>query len=475
MLRVQIEADFEAWRTAAREGLLAGYKPEELDLQDATAAQVMDLDFGIEATPTGPVFAQPNVPKAFLEAARVAGVHRDPQRWNLLYRLLWRLQTNRGLMQVEVDDDVAELRRLTEQVRRDIHKMHAFVRFRKIQTEVADAPPEEHYIAWYRPDHRILPLAVPFFAERFAVMRWSLLTPDASVTWDPAVRRLVFGEGMGLERAPKEDEVEELWLSYYASIFNPARLNPEAMRSEMPVRYWQNLPEVALLPHLMQRAEARVATMIAVQSEKTTAAPFVPALHTLPVLRGALPKCEGCDLYRCATQVVPGVGSSKAHLMLVGEQPGDQEDLQGKPFVGPAGGVLRRALDELGIEADELYLTNAVKHFKFVLRGKRRLHENPRMSEINACKPWLLAELDAVKPRVVVCLGASASKSLLGGTFALMKSRGKVQETPFAPCVIATVHPSAVLRARDEQSRDQLLGYLKEDLALAYSLAQKAS
>jgi DNA polymerase len=201
----------------------------------------------------------------------------------------------------------------------------------------------------------------------------------------------------------------------------------------------------------------------------------VPALHTLPALRRALPECRGCDLYKHATQAVPGAGATKARLMLIGEQPGDQEDLKGEPFVGPAGAVLRKALEELGIDADEVYVTNAVKHFKFVQRGKKRLHDKPRTSEINACKPWLLAELDAVKPRVVVCLGASAAKSLLGGTFALMKSRGQVQETAFAPRVVATLHPSAILRARDHQSREQMLNFLKDDLALAYKLSQKVS
>jgi uracil-DNA glycosylase family protein len=215
--------------------------------------------------------------------------------------------------------------------------------------------------------------------------------------------------------------------------------------------------------------------MISPPTQKPSAAPFVPAEHSLRALRRALPKCEGCDLFRCATQVVPGTGAERAYLMLVGEQPGDQEDLQGEPFVGPAGTLLRKALDELGIDAAKVYVTNAVKHFKFVQRGKKRLHENPRMSEINACKPWLLAELDAVKPRVVLCLGASASKSLMGGTFTLMKSRGQVQETVSAQRVLATIHPSAILRARDHQSREQLYGFLKDDLALAWKLAQKAA
>ena len=239
----------------------------------------------------------------------------------------------------------------------------------------------------------------------------------------------------------------------------------------MPIRYWSNLPELAQLPQLMSRAEGRVAAMVTKQAAKPTAAPFVPAEHTLPVLAKALPRCEGCDLYKHAIQVVPGAGSSKAHLMLVGEQPGDQEDKRGEPFVGPAGGVLRRAMDELHIKPADVYVTNAVKHFKFVQRGKLRIHQNPRMSEITACRPWLLAEIDAVKPRVILCLGASAAKSLLGGTFSLMKEHGQIKSTPYAERVVATIHPSAVLRARDDQGHQQLYQFLLDDLALAYSTA----
>jgi DNA polymerase len=157
--------------------------------------------------------------------------------------------------------------------------------------------------------------------------------------------------------------------------------------------------------------------------------------------------------------------------MLVGEQPGNDEDKQGEPFVGPAGGVLRRAMDELHIKPAEIYVTNAVKHFKFVQRGKLRLHQNPRMSEINACRPWLQAEIDAVKPRVILCLGASAAKSLLGSTFSVMKQRGQILSTPYAEHVMATVHPSAILRNRDEQDHERLYHWLVDDLALAYSTA----
>lgn len=504
MKRISIQPDFNEWRSHARAALQQGYAPEELDLQDASTPVNLSLnltmgsDAGLEERPSGSAIPSPHTSKAFLDAAEIAAVHRDPQRWNLLYRVLYRLQANRDLLRIEIDTDVANLRTLEQQVRRDLHKMHAFVRFRKVEPDAMDEAnpftpaPEpsvadgaagaaglhpEHFVAWYQPDHRILPLAAPFFVERFGPMQWTILTPDASVSWDPGAGQLHWFEGLPRESAPEADELESLWRSYYASIFNPARLNPSVMRSEMPVRYWKDLPEISLLPTLITQAASRVGTMVTTQAAKPSAAPFVPSKHELPVINAALPACKGCDLYLHATQVVPGVGPSPgtrhkaAALMLVGEQPGDREDLEGLPFVGPAGRILDKVLAELQIERSAVYLTNAVKHFKFIQRGKLRLHQSPRMSEISACRPWLLAEIDAVRPRVVLCLGASASKSLLGGTFALMRDHGKILSTPYASQVVATIHPSAVLRARDQASGEQLYNFLRDDLALAFHAA----
>jgi uracil-DNA glycosylase family protein len=206
-----------------------------------------------------------------------------------------------------------------------------------------------------------------------------------------------------------------------------------------------------------------------------TAAPFVPAEHRLPVLAQALPDCRGCDLYRYALHAVPGQGRPHVELMLVGEQPGDEEDKQALPFVGPAGQMLNRALAELRIAREDVYVTNAVKHFKFVEKGKRRIHQTPRMSEILACRPWLQAELDAVKPRVLVVLGASAAKSLLGSKFALMKQRGTLVSSPYADCVVATIHPSAVLRAPDHDAREAMYQLFRQDLAFAHTVALKSA
>ena len=527
MKHLLLEPNFDAWRPAARDALLAGFRPEEIDFQDATVPSPLSLALELDEEPHGAPVVHPRVSKVFLEAAQVAAVHRDPQRWNLLYRVLYRMQAEPNLLKIETDDDVTELLRLEAQVRRDLHKMHAFVRFRKVlepndpaerpvvvdepvlvgadpyaadaahhllletstpfgpvQSEIElCAPPEpvpgtsnpsecEHFIAWYQPDHRIVPLAAPFFAERFSIMRWTILTPDASVSWDPVAKQLNFAPGVPRESAPAEDELEVLWRSYYTSIYNPARLNPTAMKSEMPVRYWKNLPEVQTLPALITQSRTRVSNMVSKQKAQPTSLPYVPGDHSLAALAAALPQCKGCELYCHAIQVVPGRGAAHAELMLVGEQPGDQEDKAGEPFVGPAGAVLDRILDELGIPRKAIFVTNAVKHFKFIQRGKLRLHQNPRMSEIMACRPWLLAEIESVKPKVVLCLGASASKSLLGGTFALMKDHGKLLATPFQDKVMATIHPSAVLRARDEESGRSLKQMLTEDLAAAWQFSQ---
>ncbi len=472
--RVMVPPDFNTWRQMARTALQQRLEPDAIDFADETVPVADDL-FGAVSTTTLPTALPgddapvPFVSKAFLERAQLAALHREPSRWNLLYRLLWRLQSNRELMRVEVDADVSAMLRLVQQIKRDEHKMHAFVRFRKIVDEAG-----EQFIAWYEPAHRILPLAAPFFAERFAIMRWSILTPDGSVYWDPEVGSLQFGPPLDRSHAPAEDELETLWKSYYSSIFNPARLNPDVMRSHMPVKYWSNLPEVELLPSLLAKAEGRVENMVSKQSAKPTAAPFVPAEHTLPILGQALPACRGCELYEHATQVVPGRGPATAQIVLVGEQPGDQEDRRGEPFVGPAGGVLRKALAEVGLAPEAVYMTNAVKHFKFVQRGKVRLHQNPRVSEIMACRPWLLAELDALKPKLVVCLGASASKSLLGGTFALMRDRGKLMPSSFAQQIMATIHPSAVLRGKDDDTRETLYRHLRDDLQLAREYTRSA-
>src|SRR6266403_3783723 len=189
--------------------------------------------------------------------------------------------------------------------------------------------------------------------------------------------------------------------------------------------------------------------------ELKTAAPLIPENPTIPKLREAAAGCRACDLWELGTQTVFGEGSPKARVMLVGEQPGDQEDLQGRPFVGPAGRILDKALEEAGIDRKEVYVTNAVKHFKWEPRGKRRIHKKPNSLEIAACKPWLEAEIEVIRPDVIVCLGATAAQAIFGPLFRVTRERGKVLSSKFAPKVLATVHPSSLLRQSDEESRQR--------------------
>jgi uracil-DNA glycosylase len=181
-----------------------------------------------------------------------------------------------------------------------------------------------------------------------------------------------------------------------------------------------------------------------------TAAPLVPERPSLRKLKEAAAGCTACPLHETGTQTVFGEGSTKARVVFVGEQPGDQEDLQGKPFVGPAGKLLDKALEDAGIERSQVYVTNVVKHFKWQARGKRRIHQKPNWSEIAACRPWLEAELEVIEPRVLVCLGATAAQALLGRDFRVSKQRGELVESNLAENVLATVHPSSILRADDE-------------------------
>jgi uracil-DNA glycosylase len=196
----------------------------------------------------------------------------------------------------------------------------------------------------------------------------------------------------------------------------------------------------------------------------TSAVDFLPARTTLPSLRDAVQGCRGCDLYRDATQAVFGEGPASARIVMVGEQPGDKEDLAGKPFVGPAGGVLDRAIEEAGLDRDEIYVTNIVKHFRFVRRGKKRIHKKPDAEQIRACTPWLEAELSRIGPEVLVLLGATAAQALLGRTFRVTQQHGTFLESPLAPLVTATVHPSSILRTRTDEERREAFDGLVRDL-----------
>ncbi len=479
MQDIYIEPDFEHWRIGARSLLAAGIRPDEICWIEVGDQQAMLPGFSAPTTLFGSVVRSLNVPKSFLQMARLASCFRDSRRWLLLYRVLWRLTHGEPqLMRITVDDDVYALLQMGKGVRRDAHKMKAFVRFRRVEKEEA-----EEFVAWHRPDHLIVRHVAPFFADRFAPMRWTILTPDASVAWDQ--KRLTYGPGVNASAAPDQDPLEEMWKTYYASIFNPARLNVSAMQKEMPKKHWGTLPESMLIPDLIHDAPKRVEAMMKKAAARsgatgdtrpvgaTSAAGFLPKRRTLPQLREAAVSCKGCDLYCHATQTVFGQGPVQAKLMLIGEQPGDQEDLAGRPFVGPSGLLLDEALQAAGILRDDVYVTNAVKHFKFEPRGTRRIHAKPSAREVQACRPWLEAELEVVRPRLIVCLGATAAQTLLGAQFRLTKHRGEFMQSDWAPLLLATNHPAAILRVPDEKMRESARREFFDDIrAVAVKLRE---
>jgi uracil-DNA glycosylase family protein len=322
--------------------------------------------------------------------------------------------------------------------------MHAFVRFRKAG--------DEHFIAWFEPEHFIVEATAQFFVDRFRGMRWSILTPVGSLHWDRTA--LTIGPPAVKADAPADDAFEEGWRSYYESTFNPARLNPDVMRGHMAKKYWKNLPEAAAIPGLIRSAPSRVRQMIEQEQaiprkrdpQKAVVAMSDGAPKSLAALNRLIAAAE--PMVTGGTRAVLGEGPLQPAIAFVGEQPGDQEDIAGKPFVGPAGKLLNKAMEEAGIDRRAVYVTNAVKHFKFERRGKRRIHSKPTAGEVKHYRWWLEKELDFVKPGFVVALGATAALALSGKPVAVGANRGPI-ELDGRPGFI-TIHPSFLLRMPEE-------------------------
>jgi DNA polymerase len=406
----------------------------------------------------------PKVPASLVDLLERAACHRDPYRNPLMYRLLWRVVHERKrLLADAADDDVIMVTRLARAVDRASHKMKAFVRFREVTTAEG-----RRYFARFTPEHDVLQRTAPFFAERFGTMVWAIVTPDGGVRWDR--KTLCYFDVDRAGRHPPEDAAEALWLTYYESIFNPARLNVAMMHKEMPVSYWKHLPEAARIPQLVADAMPRAGRMIertvAARAETLSAIEVAVAPNAMPT-KPLLDACRRCPLSQRATQGVPGAGPRTAALMLVGEQPGDEEDLQGRPFVGPAGRLLRELLDEAGLAPAQVFMTNAVKHFFFEPRGKRRIHKTPLQRHIAACHAWLEGELARVHPAVIVTLGATALAAVHGGKIAIATARTRKLASPEGTPIVATYHPSAVLRAPDHDARVKLRATLLADLERA--------
>jgi DNA polymerase len=459
--------DFEGWRDGARDLAEAAVPASSVVWQvEGEAADLFGSDAPQAIAPSFPV------PRTFVELARDVVCHSEPERFALLYAMLLRLKIDRQALEDEADPLVRGLQDLAKAVRRDVHKMHAFVRFREI---------DGRFVAFFEPEHHIVRRAASFFVNRFTNMRWSILTPELSIHWDG--ERLNEGPGATRADAPSGDPVEETWRTYYASIFNPARLKVGAMLKEMPKKYWRNMPETSLVQPLIAGARQREIDMIDASVVKEGLKHALDAERRIEpggnlrasweaLLKDAR-KCTRCDLYKHGTQTVFGEGPLDASIMFVGEQPGDQEDVAGRPFVGPAGAVFDAALEKVGIDRSTVYVTNAVKHFKFVQKGKKRIHNKPGAGEIEACRWWIAHERELVQPPVTVALGATAARSLIGKTVTIGKVRGEPLSLEDGSECWVTVHPSSLLRMPDRQARHEARALFERDLKLIKRRAEE--
>ena len=461
------EVDWDGFRGAARRLAMDGAPPESVVWSVGMPDDLFAGDPAPEGPPPSGAFT---LKRALVDLAQIVIQAREPERFALLYALIWRAHRGEAtVLEQTTDPLVHRVQRLAQAVRRDTHKMRAFLRFR----EVSEAG-VTRYVAWFEPSHFIVEANAAFFVRRFATMTWSILTPYRSVHWDGT--DLAFAPGAAPADVPDDDRLAEYWRAYFASIFNPARLKIGAMTAEMPKKYWRNLPEAAAIPELIRAAQRRTDAMVE--------SPVIsPARPTSRVFRAAKAEggddfarlaaeaadCRRCPLWEPATQTVFGEGPIDAAIMFVGEQPGDQEDLAGRPFVGPAGQLFDRAMAEAGIDRASVYVTNAVKHFKFEPRGKRRIHAKPDTTEIVACLPWLEQERALVRPRLTVLMGATAARAGLGRAVAITRERGRPMTLGEAQALV-TVHPSYLLRLPDEAAKAREYAAFVADLRLAGSL-----
>ena len=470
------------WRSHVRALVADEVAPRDIVWIDPSRAAEASGDDLFEFAPGAPLVTAPvlakdapvlSLPRAFIERLRTVKCYRSPEMWRVAYELLWRIvRGERDLLSDPLDPDVVAFQRMEKAIRRDAHKMHAFVRFRRIDDETARNG--ERFIAWYEPTHLIVEREAAFFQRRFPSMDWSILSPDRCSHFDGD--KVSFSAGVDRSAAPTEDELEDLWCLYYASIFNPARVKLKAMTAEMPKKFWHTLPETAQIPELLADVPRRLEEM-AKNSRRMadSAMPFIP--HGAPVdeLRAALSGCEGCELFKNHTRPVLSEGQESATLALLGEQPGDAEEREGRPFIGPAGQVLQRALSQAGLVREDLYLTNAVKHFRHEMqlrpgeRGKRRLHKRPTIEHVSRCQPWLDAEMFRVKPSALVCLGVTASRAVFGPTFRALKpdEPAEPKTSRYAKATLTTFHPAAILRASSPELAQAMEDHLVDTLRRA--------
>jgi DNA polymerase len=426
------ETDWTGWRAAARALVLAGMPPDAVRWQvggEGDALPSADGGFGL--------------PRALVDLAALAIQARDGDRFALLYRLVWRAHGGERVLDLPADTDAAAARTLALAVRAEAHRMRTHLRFLPVAI-----PTVIWLVGWYAPAHRVLEANAQIFVRRFPKRQWSILTPDASAHWTGGEGgELSFGRGVA---APADDPaLHMIWMR------DGVRLHAES-------RPGTSIPPAETLDEAPRPPELRAIGPVVLPTESDT---------TLSEAAKEALACRRCPLWQPATQTVFGEGPAGARILFIGEQPGDQEDVIGRPFVGPAGQLLDRALEEAGIDRRTIYITNAVKHFKFVRRGTRRIHERPETGEMQACRFWLDVERVRVAPRLVVLMGATAARTVLGRPVTIGRERGRPFALSPTETGFVTVHPSFLLRLPDEDARAREYRAFVEDLRAVGQLA----
>lgn len=422
------ETDWDGWRAATRAHVLSGTPPEAI-------AWVVGGPGDPLPTGTGSF----GVPRLLVALAAQAIQARDPGRFDLLYRLVWRAQAGEPVLDLQGDPELARARRLALAVRADAHRMRTHLRFLPLEGPV--------YLSWYVPAHFVLEANAQLLARRFAALRFILLTPDASAAWDGATLR--FGAGLDEAAVPDDAALAAQWRDYGPDILASAQAGTA-------------IPEAEVLDE---------------DPRPPDQPPLGPVVLPVPIdaaLRDAAAEavgCQRCPLAAPATQTVFGEGPADAPLLFIGEQPGDQEDVIGRPFVGPAGQILDRALEEAGIDRRRIYITNAVKHFKFTPRGTRRIHQTPEAPEIQTCRFWLDVERMRLRPKVTILMGGTAARAVLGRPVTIGRERGRPFALPDGAQGFITVHPSFLLRVPDEETKAREYERFVADLREAARLA----
>ena len=450
------ETDWDGWRAATRAHVLAGTPPETL---------TWSIGGPTDPLPEGPVSAESGsfgVPRTLIALAIQAIQARAADRFDLLYRLVWRAQAGEPVLEQRDDPEVTRVRHLALAVRAEAHRMRTHLRFLALPD-----PASTLYLGWYEPAHYVLEANAQVLARRFVARpataqpvtaqhvaaesiptrTFAILTPDASAHWDGT--NLRFGPGLDSALVPDDATLADQWRDYGLDILAAARIGtaiPPAEALDEDPRPPDRPPIGPVVLPL------RRDTALIVAAEDASA-------------------CRRCPLGDPATQTVFGEGPAGAPLLFIGEQPGDQEDIIGRPFVGPAGQMLDRALEQAGIDRRTIYITNAVKHFKFTPRGTRRIHQTPEAPEIQICRFWLDVERVQQRPRLTVLMGATASRAVLGRPVTIGRERGRAFRLPDGAQGFITVHPSFLLRVPDEESRARESAAFVADLREAWRIA----